>query len=89
MIDTKFELSIPNQNWKTILEKSGDTPFPNKFWELSIHRDNVILGYSFLISTQTDHAGLFITFTLFRFTFDFQVYDNRHWDDESNSWESE
>jgi hypothetical protein len=89
MIDAHFEFSLPNRKWKTLFEKSGKTPFPHKFWELNVYRDNVILGFRFQFSTQTDHAGLFTSITLFRFTIDFEFYDCRHWDDEENCWVDE
>ena len=87
MIDTYFEFTIPNQKWKTIYETSGKTPIPHKFWEFNVYRDNVIFGFRFQLSTQTDHAGLFLNLTLFRFTAEFQLYDHRHWNDVSNDWE--
>ena len=88
MIDAVFEFTLPNRNWTSIYETSGKTPFPYKFWELSIHRDNVIFGFSFQWSVKTDHAGVFSSISLFRTTIQFDFYDNRHWDDETNSWEN-
>jgi hypothetical protein len=37
---------------------------------------------------QTDHAGPWITLNLFGWTVDARIIDNRHWDDERNTWAS-
>lgn len=33
-----------------------------------------------------DHAGFDIEFTLFGYTVNLHIYDNRHWNDETNNW---
>lgn len=35
---------------------------------------------------QTDHAGPWIMLNLFGWTVDIRIYDNRHWDDTTNTW---
>jgi hypothetical protein len=89
MIKAHFEFLLPNQYWENLYGNSGKTPFPHKFWELNVYSSNIILGYKFQFSTQTDHAGLFMSISLFRFTVEFQIYDHRHWDDEENCWEEQ
>jgi hypothetical protein len=89
MISTYFEISLPNQNWKTLYGKSGKTPFPHKFCELNVYRNNVILGYRFHFSTQTDHAGLSLSISLFSFGVEFEFYDDRHWDNKNNCYEEQ
>jgi hypothetical protein len=35
---------------------------------------------------QTDHAGPWVTFNVGGWTVDLRIVDNRHWDDETNTW---
>ena len=35
---------------------------------------------------QTDHAGPWVTFNVGGWTVDLRIVDNRHWNDETNTW---
>jgi hypothetical protein len=37
---------------------------------------------------QTDHAGPWITVNVFGWTVDLRLVDSRHWNDETNTWET-
>lgn len=37
---------------------------------------------------QTDHAGPWVTINVFGWTADLRVVDSRHWNDETNTWET-
>jgi hypothetical protein len=34
----------------------------------------------------TDHAGFFYNIEIFGLNYIFQIFDNRHWDDDNNCW---
>lgn len=62
----------------------------NKFWELQIDADfnyflNVEIDALYPLSGR-DHAGVYCNFTCFGLSCMFSIYDQRHWDDETNSW---
>lgn len=33
-----------------------------------------------------DHAGIKLTLEIFKLFLNVEIYDNRHWDDDKNSW---
>lgn len=37
---------------------------------------------------QTDHAGPWLVLNLFGWTVDARITDSRHWNDETNTWET-
>ena len=61
----------------------------NKFWEFECY----YIGWFWiefeleLLLRGRDHAGPKFTIGLFGYTIQFQIYDNRHWDAETNDWE--
>jgi hypothetical protein len=68
--------------------------FKNKFWVVQITKwDYEGAGETYGIicqyETKTDHAGLQLRLDFWQFMFNFQVYDNRHWDDKNDCWECE
>ena len=46
-----------------------------------------IIGFGFRWSRKTDHAGFLIEFELLGLSAMVHFYDNRHWNDSTNSWE--
>lgn len=71
--------------------KSGSLfKIPNKFWEINfvkLQSSNNILDFNIGLTTNCDHSGLLISFTLFNYYAHFQIYDNRHWNSEQNCYE--
>jgi hypothetical protein len=62
----------------------------NKAWEW----ETVYLGWTTvfdlgldLIPTGGDHAGVGISLTILGFMVEAKIYDKRHWDHDSNTWE--
>ena len=43
--------------------------------------------FKFRWTIKQDHAGLNISFCLWRFCLDINILDNRHWDYHTNDWE--
>lgn len=87
MLDFSLLISLPGQFWKVLYSKSGNTPFPNKYWELEVCRTSDLIGFTIGLTTKRDHAGLTLRLMLVGHMVEFQVYDRRHWDDESDRWD--
>jgi len=91
MIDFGLRLRnpLPCKPFRNIWAHGGNIS-GHKFWELQLSH------YAFnwfelsvdLNWRQTDHAGPWITLNLFGWTVDARIIDNRHWDDERNTWAS-
>jgi len=64
----------------------GRTPFAHKYWESQIYRDSSWITFQLRISSKEDHAGLRFEVGLLTYTFEFNFYDNRHWDHENQKW---
>ena len=58
----------------------------NKSWELQFPKTNNLFRLEIKYTTKQDHAGLYTELNLFGRGFIFQIYDNRHWDYDSNKW---
>ena len=87
MINFSFDLSNPWCNrWDNIWNKVYPTPHPSKYIELEVFKDNTIVSFMFRLSTRQSHAGLMIDVGLLGYTFSFQFYDIRHWNDESGRY---
>ncbi len=91
MIDfgIRFRNPLPCRPFKNIWA-GGHKLSTHKFVELQFSR------YTFnwfelavdLNWRQTDHAGPWITLNLFGWTVDLRIVDSRHWNDETNTWET-
>ena len=58
----------------------------NKSWELQFPKTNNLFCLEIKYTTKQDHAGLYTELNLFGRGFIFQIYDNRHWDYDSQKW---
>jgi hypothetical protein len=60
----------------------------NKTLEVEIDSTNTYswFDFSFVLTKKSDHAGLYITLSLFKWELRFQINDNRHWDYDENRW---
>jgi len=86
-IDFTIENPYPKNDFKNIWFKGGSIS-KFKAWELQLYKDpECLLSFGFRFSFRGhDHAGLRINFGLFKYRFDTQIYDTRHWNYETNSW---
>lgn len=83
MISFSFNLSNPwSKRWSNVWNRVYNTPFKNKFLELEVYKDNTLVSLMFRLSTRTDHGGLSMELGLLGYSFNFNFYDNRHWDHE-------
>jgi len=87
MITAHFNLRNPfSKRWECLFCKSGSTLIKNKFWEVQIDKCADLIGLDFRFTTRQDHAGLYLSFSFLGYDIIFQIYDNRHWNDEENRW---
>lgn len=90
MINLSFNIINPWINrFETVKHWHGNTWFKHKFWEINILKTRDIIGFHFDLSTRRDHAGLSIRFDLLGYSISFDIYDNRHWDTDSDFWASD
>lgn len=88
MINFNFNIRNPwSSKWQSYRCFHGLTPFEHKFWELQFYRSNDVLDLNFQITTRQSHGGVRLGLGLLSFNCEFQFYDNRHWDYETNTWE--
>jgi hypothetical protein len=83
MISLSFNLANPWSNrFENLWNRAYDTPFKHKFIELEIIKDASIISFMFRLSTRQSHGGLVIEMGLLGYSFNFNFYDNRHWNYE-------
>lgn len=87
MINFNFFIGLPSYISKTLLSKSGKSPFPNKYWEINVYRYPVLGSLELSLKNKTDHAGFSFGFGILGYAIEFMIYDNRHWDDKNNCWD--
>jgi hypothetical protein len=87
MIDLKFAIINPfSKGWECFYN-SGEKLTKNKAWEFNLYRTNDVVRFEFRFSIREDHAGLNIEVGLIGYSFEFSIYDIRHWNYESDEWE--
>jgi hypothetical protein len=83
MISFNFNLNNPwSKRWKNVWSKTYNTPFEHKFLELEVIKDSSIVSLMFRLSTRQSHGGLNMELGLVGYSFNFNFYDNRHWNYE-------
>jgi len=88
MIYFNFILKNPFSNrWEIKSTRSGLIG-QNKAWEFNTYKTAHIIGLDIKWDFKTDHAGLQIMIGIFGRDFEFNLYDRRHWDSETNTWAS-
>ena len=89
MINIHLCLSNP---WKRDCFKNllcyGGKISQNKSWEFELYQHNYeIVKAVTQLTFNRDHAGFTLNIALFTFGIEFTIYDTRHWNYETNSWE--
>lgn len=62
----------------------------HKFWEIEFIREKEYWQWFQLninFNRKTDHAGLHVIFEILGYVINFDIYDHRHWNFETDSWE--
>lgn len=73
-----------SRRWSAIRTRAFSVT-KNKSIELGLYKTNSIIGVGFNIdSFYYDHAGFSFDVSVFGYEFDFQFYDNRHFDEQTN-----
>lgn len=89
MISFNFNLRNPwSTTFKNLWWKSFDTLFKNKFIELEVYKDTTLVSVMFNWTVRQSHAGLDLELGLFGYNVHFQFYDNRHWNNETATWDN-
>jgi len=86
MINFHFKLDNPYSDRWDYLWSKHKMIFKHQAWELSAYRTNTIVELYFHYRIRCDHAGVKFMFSLFGYSIEFNLYDTRHWDDETNKW---
>jgi len=80
MIYFGFTIRNPfSQKFVSMWEKSYNTPFEYKFIELQFYRDSSLFSFNLDITARQSHSVVRVEFGLLGFCFEFNFYDNRHW----------
>lgn len=88
MIHIEFNLHNPwSERWQNI-KVFHKAITKNKSIELQFMKTNDIIGFVFSFTTRRDHAGLNTNLALFGYSIQFNFYDHRHWNYETNKWET-
>ncbi len=88
MINFQINLRVPGSDrFRNIRCWHGITPFVHKFWEVQIYKSADILDIFLRISRKQNHAGIQTGLGLLGFNVEFQIYDSRHWNDETQRWQ--
>ena len=89
MICLQFNIRNPwSDRWECVYSKAGDLPLKNKFWEIQIDKTTDIVGFELRFTTRQDHAGVYLSLSLFGHDVIFNIYDNRHWDYDNKRWQA-
>ena len=92
MIVITFAIQNPYfQSWKSfknIRNWHGSTPFKNKYWEFEVMKSGEIVMFDLTVRIRCDHAGTTLGLGLFGYSINMTLYDNRHWDHKTNTWQA-
>ena len=87
MIHLSFGLSNPwGKPFANLWNRSGMIT-KHKAWEAELIQTREFFGFQFSYTARQSHAGLDLQLVLFGYSISFQIYDTRHWDHNTNTWE--
>lgn len=85
-----FGFVIRNPFWNNRFDLVSNKLIPvttNKSIEIDITKGSGIIGGSLSITARQDHAGFSFDIDLLGYNLFFIFYDNRHWNNETKSFE--
>jgi hypothetical protein len=88
MILLQFNISNPLSDTWTILWNKSSFLSKNKAIEFNGYRTNHIINVDFNFKPKGDHAGARVMLGILGFDIELHFYDTRHWNWETNSWET-
>jgi len=88
-----FGFSLNNPVWtnrfKTFWSRVWSVT-KNKTLEIEVYRSHTLVGFSFTFAPfGRDHGGFSFDIELFGYALDFHFHDNRHWDPDTNTWQTQ
>ena len=87
MIYISFRLSNPwGRPFNNLWNRSGLIT-NHMAWEAEILQTRQLIGFEINYTRRQDHAGLTLELALFGRSISFQIYDTRHWNPETGTWE--
>ncbi len=87
MIHISFGLSNPwGQPFDNLWNRSGLIT-NHKAWEIELLQTRQVIGFEFRYTRRQSHAGLTVELAAFGRNISFQIYDTRHWNQETGAWE--
>jgi len=88
MISFNCNLRNPwSDRFENLWSHTYKTPFKTKFLELEIYRDFTLITFMFNWTIRQSHAGLDLELGIFGYNVHCNFYDNRHWDNVTDSWQ--
>ncbi len=76
------------KSFKNIRHWHGATPVKNKYWEAEVLKSGDIVLFDFTVRAQCDHPGATLSLGLFDYSITVSLYDNRHWDHNTNTYKA-
>ena len=87
MIHISFGLSNPwGQPFDNLWNRSGLIT-NHKAWEVELLQTRTLIGFEFSLTRRQSHAGLTVELAVLGRSLCFMIYDTRHWNPETGSWE--
>ncbi len=87
MIHINFGLSNPwGRPFNNLWNRSGMIT-GHKAWEAELIQTRTVIGFEFGYTRRQSHAGLTLELALLGYSLSFMIYDTRHWNPETGSWE--
>jgi hypothetical protein len=74
------------RDFKNIRSWHGKLPIDHKYWEVEVMRDGYFVQFDFTFKTKCDHAGATLAIGILGYSINITAYDNRHWDNVTNTW---
>lgn len=65
----------------------GNTVIKHKFWELQFYKSSDVFDMFVRLTHRQSHAGIHLGLGLFGYNAEFQIYDSRHWNENTGRWE--
>ena len=87
MISVNFAIRNPfSQRFKNLWHYACETPFKHKFIETEVYADSSLLSIRFDLTARQSHAGVNFEIGVLGYCFQFNFYDNRHWNYTEGRW---
>lgn len=86
MIYVNIGLSNPwGKPFSNLWNRSGRLT-ENKSWEVELLQGRQLIGFEISYTMRQSHAGFNLELALLGYSVSYMIYDNRHWDYETNNF---